>query len=428
MADILTQAPAQHKQPSRKGKRAWRKNVDVTEVQQGLDTVRDEIIKGGIVAEKTADQLFVVDTAGDKAVADQQSTKKLLKADEILAVRSAVAGVDGRKRKVQEVADGSTVKRVKDDKYVTHKELQRLRSIADNAEDLALEHETAAYDPWAAAPPSKHAQLDFVRKPQPIREPRSLRQAPVALTASGKTVPALTKPEAGKSYNPLVEDWSAILQREGDAALEAEARRLDAEALMEEKEARAIQEAEMVDAADEDAWATDYETEWDGLSEGEQQVYTVKAQRRKTPAERNKIKARKEREARLVWEKKQKLRDQQELRIRQIAKELSAKDRARRNTAQTLDQSTSSDSEEEPALRRRRFGQIAVPDAPLEVVLPEELQDSLRRLKPEGNLMTDRYRTMLINGKMEVRRRRGQAKQRKVDRSEKWSYKDWKLK
>jgi nucleolar protein 53 len=40
------EAPQQHKQPSRKGKKAWRKNVDVTEIQEGLEEVRDEIIKG----------------------------------------------------------------------------------------------------------------------------------------------------------------------------------------------------------------------------------------------------------------------------------------------------------------------------------------------------------------------------------------------
>jgi hypothetical protein len=40
------QAPQQFKQPSRKGKKAWRKNVDVTAVQQGLENLRDEEIKG----------------------------------------------------------------------------------------------------------------------------------------------------------------------------------------------------------------------------------------------------------------------------------------------------------------------------------------------------------------------------------------------
>ena len=40
------EAPQQHKQPSRKGKKAWRKNVDVTDVQVGLDEAREEVING----------------------------------------------------------------------------------------------------------------------------------------------------------------------------------------------------------------------------------------------------------------------------------------------------------------------------------------------------------------------------------------------
>lgn len=45
-ATVSPGAPQQHKQPSRKGKKAWRKNVDVTEIQEGLEEVRDELIKG----------------------------------------------------------------------------------------------------------------------------------------------------------------------------------------------------------------------------------------------------------------------------------------------------------------------------------------------------------------------------------------------
>lgn len=41
-----TTAPASYKQPSRKGKKAWRKNVDVTEVEEGLDELNEEILKG----------------------------------------------------------------------------------------------------------------------------------------------------------------------------------------------------------------------------------------------------------------------------------------------------------------------------------------------------------------------------------------------
>jgi len=71
---------------------------------------------------------------------------------------------------------------------------------------------------------------------------------------------------------------------------------------------------------------------------------------------------------------------------------------------------------------------ISIPQAPLEVVLADELQESLRLLKPEGNLLKDRFRNMLVSGKMETRRPITQPKKAKRSYTEKWSYKDWKLK
>ena len=40
------EAPQQYKQPSRKGKKAWRKNVDVSEVEKGLERRNEQIITG----------------------------------------------------------------------------------------------------------------------------------------------------------------------------------------------------------------------------------------------------------------------------------------------------------------------------------------------------------------------------------------------
>lgn len=33
--------PSQKSQPSRKGKKAWRKNIDIDEIHEGLDKARD---------------------------------------------------------------------------------------------------------------------------------------------------------------------------------------------------------------------------------------------------------------------------------------------------------------------------------------------------------------------------------------------------
>ena len=41
-----TEPPRQKNQPSRKSKKAWRKNVDISEVETGLVELNKEIIKG----------------------------------------------------------------------------------------------------------------------------------------------------------------------------------------------------------------------------------------------------------------------------------------------------------------------------------------------------------------------------------------------
>jgi nucleolar protein 53 len=69
----------------------------------------------------------------------------------------------------------------------------------------------------------------------------------------------------------------------------------------------------------------------------------------------------------------------------------------------------------------------SVPEKPLEAVLPDELQDSLRLLKPEGNLLGERFRNLLVQGKLEARKPITQPKKAKRKYTEKWAYKDFKI-
>jgi nucleolar protein 53 len=69
----------------------------------------------------------------------------------------------------------------------------------------------------------------------------------------------------------------------------------------------------------------------------------------------------------------------------------------------------------------------SIPQKPLELVLPDELQDSLRLLKPEGNLLGDRFRNLLVQGKLEARKPISQPKKAKRTFTEKWTYKDFKI-
>ena len=82
-----TKQPAQHSQPSRKGKRSWRKNINIGDVEEGLEELRtEERVTGCVVSvltvhlhrltggkyhsrsalhKKKDDELFTIDVTGD---------------------------------------------------------------------------------------------------------------------------------------------------------------------------------------------------------------------------------------------------------------------------------------------------------------------------------------------------------------------------
>jgi nucleolar protein 53 len=67
-----------------------------------------------------------------------------------------------------------------------------------------------------------------------------------------------------------------------------------------------------------------------------------------------------------------------------------------------------------------------LPTAPLDVQLADELAESLRLMKPEGNLFRDRYRNLVERGIVEPRfapNRRGRKYPLKY--VEKYDYKHW---
>ncbi|KAL5114816.1 hypothetical protein ACEQ8H_007309 [Pleosporales sp. CAS-2024a] len=418
-------APAQYKQPSRKGKKAWRKNVDVTQIQSGLEEVREQLIQGGVIAEKPSDELFAVDTTGSTDIQKAVSKRhKPLKVDQILAQRSAVPAVTARKR-LSGLDNEGRRKKAK----ISGKEYDRLRQIAYGGEqvnkDVVQTGDNAEYDPWAVQEVKNDAKFSFLEEKKPTREPVTLKHAPITQVKSGKTIPAVRKPTGGKSYNPKFEDWQNELMRESDKAVEAEKKRLREAQAEAERMERAAAETDS-DSGDESVW----ESEWEGFSENEDDNLKKKRPERKSLSQRNKIKRRKEAERVAKHEAKMKAKEQQVQEIKKLVKSVEAKEKARAAVREALEKKTldmTSDEDDEELKKRPIRGQHPIPEAPLEVMLPDELRDSLRLLKPEGNLLKDRFRSMMIRGKVESRRQIPYAKQKKYTMSEKWSYKDWEV-
>ncbi|KAM0474862.1 hypothetical protein ACHAPX_007383 [Trichoderma viride] len=427
------EAPNQFNQPSRKGKKAWRKNVDVTEVEDGLRELNDEIIRGGVIREKASENLFVLDVAGDSKIPQKfpKHVKRGLKADEIINKRSAVLAVPMRKRPGDKITDGViAAKRPRTD-WVSHKELARLRRVADGHHENTVAVKDATFDLWDVPAEVTQDPTDFLPEKVEAKVPKSMKQQPLSLLAHGKQLPAVLKPTGGYSYNPSFPEYEKRLAEESTKAIEAEQKRLEAEAAEAAKLEAAARSAAEADAAEERANMSEWEedSEWEGFQSGADERPSAKQPKRKTQAQRNRTKRRKEEEEQSKHKANMKTRRAQEQRIKEIAAEVEDKEKQKALIlAQAAEDESDADSEiGEEKLRRKRIGKYKLPEKDLELVLPDELQESLRLLKPEGNLLKDRYRSMLLRGKVESRRHIPFKKQARKKVTEKWTHKDFVL-
>lgn len=396
--------------------------------------------QSGVAAEKDSADLFTLDTVGKTAA--KPKLKKTLKSEEIIAARSSVPAVSSRKKRENDsskTSDGLLpVKRQRTD-WVSHKELAHLRKVADGQHESSVTIQDATYDLWggpaASAPVPESEKDNFIPPVVKAKPPKTLKQKPISLVASGKELPAVTKPTGGYSYNPTFDDYADRLEEESAKAVAAEQARLaaeEADRLKREAAARSAAEAEAAEArAQLSEW--DEDSAWEGFESGvDEDKPSLKRPQRKTPQQRNRIKRRKEAEREAKHQFAMKKKAAQAERIKQIAAEIAERDAAKSALELAKEVGEDSDADEEDVadegrLRRRQLGKFKLPEKDLELVLPDELQDSLRLLKPEGNLLKDRYRSMLLRGKVEARRHIPFKKQARTKLTEKWQYKDFKI-
>jgi len=295
------------------------------------------------------------------------------------------------------------------------------------------------YDPWEDVVEVQDPRFTYLEKAKPVRAPRTLKEAPISLLQGAKAIPAVTKPKAGLSYNPTFHEYDRLLTEEGDKEVKAEKKRIR-EAKEEEERLARIEAAQN----ERDDIQTEDESAWEGIESEYETAEWLKKRRpeRKTPAERNKVKRRKVAERQMKHDAEMKRGAQQAERIKVIAQEM--KEQEFESAVAVVRSEESSDEEiDDRVLRRRKLGkapyvsmaldtsdgntnfQNRIPERPLELVLPDELQDSLRLLKPEGNLLNDRFRSIMVRGKMETRKPIQQGKRTKRTYTEKWTYKDF---
>ncbi|KAJ3334222.1 hypothetical protein HDU76_006594 [Blyttiomyces sp. JEL0837] len=408
---------------SRKGKKAWKKNIDITDLESQLDQLRSEERLGGKLYERDNESLFVIDKGGDQKVREKLK-HKVLKIDQILKPQSAVvAPVTSRKASTVKITaqSASGVSKVKlASKAVTAKikKMAEAKKMQPNAGSKKAEEASkkrpAIDDPWAEPKaedlPNPDDYLERM-KVRPVKKPKLPEERP-------QNIPAIKTPLPGASYNPTFEDHQHILQTALDIELEKEAKK--------EKLAKKLAYPPELDNLDDETFfASDDEDEdeeqapeADDTADAKDAAAKKKENARKTKAQRNKEKARKQKEREEQERLQQQQLGNQIKRIRELAKEMESNEKELAKKAQAR-----SDKAEQKVTGPQKLGPNPFKPQLIEIKLSEELSDSLRTLKPEGNLFKDRLLSLQERSIIETRVPVGKRQRWKKKETERHEFK-----
>ncbi|SCU79859.1 LAFA_0B06084g1_1 [Lachancea sp. 'fantastica'] len=440
--------PSQYKQSSRKGKKAWRKNIDISDIEKSIQLRNDEEITHGSkdLSSLANKDLFQVDTEGDeelkRKLIKRKQIKKNLKSAEILdsiKTRSKVPALSHPKSGSKQAQKADKIQ------GVSKKEVKRLMALAGRIDgESKLKNAVnkrgviragGNNDLWGAEDeptlPSgvKMSLKEGQQIPDELKNmsttgwskasvaPDTITRAPVLVKAFEKT------PHAGKSYNPSNSSWSQLIETEYEGERAKEEVRLQ----MEAYKARIAHLIETLDN-DEEEEEDEEEDSDDGEKSDEQDDSGLKLSLNKPVINKKKTKYQRNKERR----HKQKMEVQSELKQLKVQlRELERFEELQKavEEAETARDEKTAHRVEKPsrANKKNKLGtKHSVLDTNLEVKFSDELSDSLRKLRPEGNLLYDTLRKLQGSGKIETRIpvKKGRRYSPKV--TEKWTYKDLK--
>lgn len=251
-------------------------------------------------------------------------------------------------------------------------------------------------------------------------------------------VPAVEVTPAGASYNPSFEDHQTLLLAAHEVELQRqkEAEKLERQLALPASEQPATQESafqemcqgllEESDGEEEPGEGPDTVPEAGGKqTEGAETSPTpvrLAAMEKKTEQQRRREKAAQKMRVQQAQERAARLRHQELFRLRgikaQVARRLA--ELARRREQRRVQRLAEAD-------RPRRLGRLKYQAPDVDVQLSSELADSLRTLKPEGNILRDRFKSFQKRNMIEPRERAKFKRKYKVKLVEKRAFREIQL-
>lgn len=367
------------------------RRTDITTVEDNLqEAALQKAVTGGIIADAASADLFVVDRQGEMAKAGWSRQQKTLRLDEIVRPKSKI-----------EVPSIKKASKVSD--ALVKRKLQAALKKAPAIGTVKKTASTGMKDIWADDVPVPKTKISRDRETR------------------ARAVPL---PAPGTSYNPDEESHAALME----AAAAQEIARL--ERIEKTKAAVEVPRAPRPDVLNYDESTGMIFEDIFGSAPSDEEPAGEATELAQIPIVKRKSKAEKRREAEQATADQAKLADRQikmvesqALHAKTLFKTVKAERRAEMQRRAELKKLKAA---RQVSLAGRKLGPMRFVEPMMAVQLPEEQSGALRTLRPEGNLVEERFKALQAQAKIEPRVRRALGRRRYDLKSyEKHSYKSF---
>uniref|UniRef100_A0A8C9GIH2 Ribosome biogenesis protein NOP53 n=2 Tax=Piliocolobus tephrosceles TaxID=591936 RepID=A0A8C9GIH2_9PRIM len=286
------------------------------------------------------------------------------------------------------------------------------------------------YDLWASDNPLDRpliGQDEFFleqTKKKGVKRPPHLHTKP-------SQAPAVEVAPAGASYNPSFEDHQTLLSAAHEVELQRqkEAEKLERQLALPAMEQAATQEStfqELCEGLLEESDGEGEPGQGEGPEAGDAEVCPTPARlaatEKKTEQQRRREKAARRLRVQQAALRAARLQHQELFRLRGIKAQVALRlaELARRRRQRQARREAEAD-------KPRRLGRLKYQAPDIDVQLSSELTDSLRTLKPEGNILRDRFKSFQRRNMIEPRERAKFKRKYKVKLVEKRAFREIQL-
>nr|CAB3249596.1 glioma tumor suppressor candidate region gene 2 protein-like [Phallusia mammillata] len=369
---------------SKNKKRNWRRRIDISEVEDGLDKSRLEQRTGGLVKNKANHELFFIEKkSGDTGLTHRQRRKeKRLTADKIIRPNPDEVLPSSRRNIAKLRRKEKHLNLMTKLQIYPRKRKTQVNKSVKKSNDM---------DIWSYNPRELTCNLfgknDVTVHTETIIGEAQVKRPKHLFSKPATDAKAVEVAHAGASYNPTFEDHQNLLLAEHKSELAKcrETERIERSVMVDastiataESKEKELTEGLFIDGNDSGVHE-DETDEDDDLNNINISVGKPMTKKQRKELARKQIE---DKEKSKDWADK--LRQNEVYRIKTFLSEIQEKERQIE-----AKKKRKMERKKQPMLSSTKFVE---PDHDLQ--LSSEIRGSLRQLKPEGNLMVDRYKSL----------------------------------